>query len=429
MLYVVQGIVLTAAAVTFLSFQQARISRALTFLTRGRSLSLRLGLAYPLARRSRTGLTIAMYALVVFILTFITALSHMIDTQVENATTHVKGGYSVVIRSSSANPLRAAQLASLDGVTKVAPIASTFAQFRVKDMTTSVPWAMTGFDQRFVRGGPPILEDRGSYPTDRAAWQAVLRDPRLAIVDAAFLQNGGGPPNFVVEPGEKLTVKDPYTGRTRVLTVAAIAPSDFFVSNGVLYGLPGARTLFGYHLSLNRLYVGLAPSVDPDRFAAGVQGSFLTHGAEAFSIATIVDEGFSITHQIFQLFQGYLAMGLIVGIAGIAVVMVRAVRERRRQIGTLRALGFGARPVGRSFAIEAAFVAIEGTLVGAVLALVTLYDIVALSDSWGELAFSVPYVQLGVLLAATIGASLLATVWPAVSASRIRPAVALRTTD
>ena len=135
------------------------------------------------------------------------------------------------------------------------------------------------------------------------------------------------------------------------------------------------------------------------------------------------------TRQIFQLFQGYLAMGLIVGIAGTAVVMIRAVRERRRQIGTLRALGFGARPVGRSFAIESAFIAIEGTVIGALLALVTLYDIVSLSDSFGQLTFSVPYVQLGILLAATVAASLLATVWPALSASRIRPAVALRTTD
>ena len=59
----------------------------------------------------------------------------------------------------------------------------------------------------------------------------------------------------------------------------------------------------------------------------------------------------------------------------------------------------------------------------------TLYDIVALSDSFGQLAFSVPWVELGVLLLATVGASLLATVWPAISASRIRPAVALRTTD
>jgi putative ABC transport system permease protein len=171
------------------------------------------------------------------------------------------------------------------------------------------------------------------------------------------------------------------------------------------------------------------PGVDPDVFAADAQAAFVANGAEAVSIPTIMDEGFTMTRQIFQLFEGYLAMGLIVGIAGTAVVMIRAVRERRRQIGTLRALGFGARPVGRSFAIESAFIAIEGTVIGAVLALVTLYDIVSLSDSFGQLAFSVPYVQLGILLAATVAASLLATVWPAVSASRIRPAVALRTTD
>jgi putative ABC transport system permease protein len=122
-------------------------------------------------------------------------------------------------------------------------------------------------------------------------------------------------------------------------------------------------------------------------------------------------------------------MGLIVGIAGTAVVMVRAVRERRRQIGTLRALGFGARPVGRSFAIETGFVATEGTVIGAVLALVTLYDIVAMSDSFGEMTFSIPYVSLAVLLVGTVVASLVATIWPTIAASRIRPAVALRMTD
>jgi putative ABC transport system permease protein len=175
--------------------------------------------------------------------------------------------------------------------------------------------------------------------------------------------------------------------------------------------------------------VGLSPGVDADAFAADVQSAFLRNGAEAVSIATIMDEGFTMTRQIFQLFEGYLAMGLLVGIAGTAVVMVRAVRERRRQIGTLRAIGFGARPVGRSFAIETGFVAVEGTVIGALLALVTLYDIVAMSDSFGEMGFSVPFMQLTILLVGTVAASLVATVWPTVAASRIRPAVALRMTD
>ena len=132
MLYVIQGIVLTAAAVTLVSFQQERLSRALRFVTGGRSLSLRLGLAYPLARRSRTGLTIAMYALVVFILTFITSLAHMIDSEVETATRNVQGGYSVILSSSPSNPLTPNRWSPLDGVTHVAPLARTSGLFRVK---------------------------------------------------------------------------------------------------------------------------------------------------------------------------------------------------------------------------------------------------------------------------------------------------------
>jgi putative ABC transport system permease protein len=429
MLFVAQGVVLTSAAVTLVSFQQERLSRGLRAVTGGRSLSLRLGLAYPLARRSRTGLTIAMYALVVFILTFTTSLAHMIDSQVATATSDVRGGYDVVVSSSSANPVKPRQLLTLDGITGAAPLARATGFFTVGSTKKDVPWNVTAFGESFVRGGPPSLEDRGAYATDRAAWEAVLRDPSLAIVDPVFLQSGGGPSGFLVEPGSKLTIKDPYTGRTRQLTVAAIAPSDYFINNGLFYGLAGARTLFGYPLALDRLYVALRPSVDADAFAADVQATYLTNGAEAVSIETIMDEGFTMTNQIFQLFEGYLAMGLIVGIAGTAVVMVRAVRERRRQIGTLRAIGFGARPVGRSFAIETGFVAAEGTLIGAVLALVTLYDIVALSDSFGQMTFSIPYVSLSLLLLGTVAASLLATVWPTIAASRIRPAVALRMTD
>ena len=262
MLYVLQGIVLTAAAVTLVSFQQERLSRALRFLTGGRSLSLRLGLAYPLARRSRTGLTIAMYALVVFILTFITSLAHMIDSQVETATKRVQGGYSVILSSSPPNPVSAARLLTVDGVTHVAPLARTSGLFRVKGMNEDAMWNLTVFDRRFIAGGPPILEDRGAYRSDQEAWAAVLRNPTLAIVDPAFLQNGGGPANFAAEPGSKISLKDPYTGRRRMLTVAATVPIDYFIENGVFWGSEGARTLFPYPLVLDRLYVSLRPGTD-----------------------------------------------------------------------------------------------------------------------------------------------------------------------
>jgi putative ABC transport system permease protein len=142
-----------------------------------------------------------------------------------------------------------------------------------------------------------------------------------------------------------------------------------------------------------------------------------------------MDEAFTMTTQVFQLFEGYLALGLLVGIAGIAVVMIRAVRERRRPIGTLRAIGYPSVTIGRSFAVETGFIALEGTIIGASLALLTLYTLVTRSDAMGDTVFAVPWLPLAILLVATVVASLLATLAPALSATRIRPAVALRTTD
>lgn len=427
MMYVAQGMVMTAGGVALVTLQQDRLTQAFRRLG-GHGLALRLGLAYPLARRGRTGLTVAMYALVVFILTFITSISFMIDKQVATTSAKVAGGAQVFVRSSDTSPISTLALAGTPGVAKVAPLSEVNASFALANSPDEQFWPLTGFDDRLLQMGPPTLDDRGAYATDRKVWSAVLKDPRLIIADPMFLQKGG-PPGFAVRVGDHLRVSNPISGNTRDVTVAAIATGDGLINNGMLYGWRGAHQLFGDRLVPNRSFVSLASATAADAFAQNLQSRFISNGAEAFSIGALVDEGFSMTHQIFQLFQGYLAMGLLVGIAGIAVVMIRAVRERRRQIGTLRALGFPAQSIGRSFAIEAAYIALQGTLIGAGLALLTLYTIIARSNAMGDLAFAVPYFQLTLLLGGTVLASLAATIAPALRASRIRPAVALRTTD
>jgi putative ABC transport system permease protein len=111
--------------------------------------------------------------------------------------------------------------------------------------------------------------------------------------------------------------------------------------------------------------------------------------------------------------------------------MVRAVRERRRNIGVLRALGFQAGTVQRAFLTESSFVALEGILLGSALGLVTaclLFQNDPSFDNAGR-GFPVPWVSIAVLVAATALASLAATAWPSRKASRIRPAVALRIAD
>src|SRR5207249_8639735 len=113
------------------------------------------------------------------------------------------------------------------------------------------------------------------------------------------------------------------------------------------------------------------------------------------------------------------------------VVMVRAVGERRRQIGMLRARGFPSRVVRAAFLLEAGFVAAQGVIVGVVLALIVSYEVLSNSKTFGdqELHFSIPWVVLAIVLLATVIASLIAVLAPATQASRIKPAVALRITD
>jgi putative ABC transport system permease protein len=248
------------------------------------------------------------------------------------------------------------------------------------------------------------------------------------IADPMFGQEGG-PPSFKVELGQRVVLADPVTGARRVVHVAAIRYEDGLIGNGFMIGAPAARSLFGAHLVASRAYVALQPGTDADAWASTLQSRYYANGADASSIRSLTEESFAMTTQMFQLFEGYLALGLVVGVAGLGVVMVRAVRERRREIGALRAIGFPSRVVGRSFAFEAAFIAAEGTLLGVSLALVTLYNIVTNTKAMGELVFSVPWLTLTALLVATILASLLATIGPALSATRIRPAVALRVTD
>ena len=192
-----------------------------------------------------------------------------------------------------------------------------------------------------------------------------------------------------------------------------------------------ARAQFGSGAKLASAMVKPAAGVTDQALAADLQGQYLPEGLVATQIRDQVERGFAANRGFFQLMQGFLALGLIVGIAGLGVVMVRAVRERRRNIGVLRALGFPARVVRRAFLLESSFVALEGILLGTALSIVTSYLLFKNDDELNAsgVGFPIPWASIAVLVAAAAVASILATVWPARQASKIRPAVALRIAD
>jgi putative ABC transport system permease protein len=252
---------------------------------------------------------------------------------------------------------------------------------------------------------------------------------RLAVADAAFLESGGGPPEDNVAVGDRIEVRPPATGETAARRVVAVSAAGAAFS-GVMVS---KESLAGFveNPVENRHYLGLAEGAEPGAVAARLQREFLASGLEARSFEQVVREALRSQEQFFDLIEGYLALGLVIGVAGLGVVMSRAARERRYQIGVLRALGFSPPAVRAAFLVEAGLIALEGTLVGTALALATSYQLIVNAAAFGDTgtAFAVPWAELALLLAFILVASVLFALPAAVRAARMPPAATLRTAE
>ncbi|OWY60082.1 hypothetical protein B7486_71110, partial [cyanobacterium TDX16] len=180
-----------------------------------------------------------------------------------------------------------------------------------------------------------------------------------------------------------------------------------------------------------RHLVSVAADEDPEVVADRITGALVANGADAATFRSVVEEAGAESTALFNLMRGYLGLGLIIGIAGLGVVMLRAVRERRVEVGVLRAMGVPANVVRRAFLFEAAFIAVQGIVIGIVLGMVSSYQVLVNSDTFGDqpLPFSVPWTALVAIVLVPLAASVVATVAPAAQVARIQPAAALRTAD
>lgn len=422
-LFLVQGLLMSAAAIVLLVSQEDRIARGLSRVT-GDALPVRVGLAYPLARRFRTGMTLAMFSIVVLTLVFISQMSHMFDTQGTAFAQDLSGGFGVVVTANPSNPIPTAALEAVRGVTRVAPMSYQVASF-TRPESDPVDWPISGFDESLV-AAPPTLQDRGRYATDAEAWEAVRTDPSLIIADQFFATPGAGPPPVGLEVGDRVEMLDRVSGERRTFTVAAIATDDYLTSGGYV-GQDTMDSIFGNRAVASRAFVG---GDDLDAVARRIRERFVANGADADTVRSQVDLLLSQNNAFFTLMQQFVGVGLVVGIAGIGVIMVRAVRERRRQVGVLRAIGFPKRTVAWAFIVEAAFVAIAGTLTGVAIALVSSWGISNADAAWARgFEYGIAWREILVIVALAVVASLVAALLPARAASDIRPAVALRVAD
>ncbi len=287
------------------------------------------------------------------------------------------------------------------------------------------------FDRGNRNGGPPWrrgMQLEGFYLEEGGMLPRVLVElsntPDFVTSGAGFSLGGveaevstSSPTGFV--GGEEITHTVQIIGVLE--SDETLAEGSFQMNRRILDKLNGEPVRPDF------FYAKVAEGESLSETARALERSMLSSGLNAAPLSELFAAGQAVLRGILGLFQGFLALGLVVGIAGLGVISSRTVVERRQQIGVLRAIGYPSSTVAMLFVLEANFIALTGILIGGITGLILGDKTIGQAyDLATQQSFPTPWLTIAGMLFAAWFFSLLTTILPAWQASRIYPAEALR---
>ncbi|HEU5479476.1 MAG TPA: hypothetical protein VFU90_06560, partial [Candidatus Tumulicola sp.] len=264
---------------------------------------LKTAIAYPLSSRFRTGITFAMFTLIVFTLvtmaTIITSVNRVIDNYEPFA-----GGYDIHAETAPISPIN-----DLGGAIKNDPslkasdfrsVASgSLLQMKARQAGTNgefQDYLVRGMDNSFLENNTyGFALTAPGYNSARDVWRALESDPNLAVVDATVVPHrtnysaalGGYDfrlSGFYFEDGKlpptQIEIQDERTGTIRTLTVIGVLNevASPFVTLGITSSQASMQAAYGDRAQPNMHFIQLAPGVDAKTAAKSLESAFLPNG-------------------------------------------------------------------------------------------------------------------------------------------------------
>jgi putative ABC transport system permease protein len=442
---IVGGMIMVMGAILLALFNTDVILRILRVFYRGRkrlTVIFKTALSYPSNKRFRTGATVAMFALVLLSVTVIAFLTAEQGAALNTLVKQDSGGYDIVTETALPVADLAARIGTdpaLSGrVAAVIPFNTTGVV--VRDLTSGID-----FGAQLAVGGDPnapaqsnfytgntfnMVQMASSYKTAADVWNAVTTNSSN-IVWASGQGSTRGPPTTSQTPaaGDLLQVYysqgQGYPVLSTKVTVVGVI-SSFLFSGGIV----GTSQLLWNNFQVGTGQFGFVKvysGTDPTFVANIMKKDFARLGMVTIVIPVIISDFIQISQSFLGVFEAFLALGLVVGIAGLGIISIRSVVERRKEIGVLRAIGFRKNMVLSAFLLENSYVALLGIFIGIVLGIDLGYAIATSPAS--NLTFVIPWVSLLEIIAFSYGLAVLATLSSSRRAARIPPAEALRYTE
>ncbi len=424
----IRGVLLTLAVVVVLSHWEAGPRWMGRVLQRARGLrAVALpSVAYPQHKRFRTGMTLAMFSLVILSIGFFSIFGSLFQVDPARHT----GGFDVEATAT----LRVESLDAYDrGLVDDSLVRS---QHELLDHSTFDLDFITVDGERTGQFGPPMhhvygidraflesqefrllwtLDDLG----DQETYERLFTEPGTIIVSYPYSTNEQGQ-DLAHEVGETLRMH--FGDETREYTIIGIQEQFHF--RGVW--LP-SEEVDGLFPQADRLYLwDLQPGADAGAVAKDLERTHRDVGLDAEPSQELVAEEQETFNQILTAMKLFLGLGLVVGVLSLGIVTSRAVLERRQEIGMLRAMGFTRRQVRRVFFLEVTFIVVLGALIGIATSIIVTYGLWFAFIRELQYPYAVPWSEIGWLLAVAYAVALVATAAPILRAARVAPAEALR---
>jgi len=446
-MFIVIGVLLVLGAILIVMFNSDYILKPFLLLghkNRAKPV-LKIATSYPMRKKFRTGMTMAIFALIIFTVTVISMMSHLQEGSVSEEIERQTGGFDIIARTTHENRLNLTEeienstllraedfefhsWSSVIGVRVFKPSQAEVVNYSLWGLSDEmIEYNKYTFQQKAVNYTDGNGEKQ-SIETDGDVWDAIRQNSSLAVVDGSarmLYAYEAFSPLLTLDVGETIEVKD-VLGQEANITIIGIMDQVMFYTWGIFVGNELVEDNFPDNTTRGHAYFfELKEGVDGFAISQDVERSLEVSYVDAVYLPGEVKTFLDIQRSVMLLLQAYLGLGLLVGIAALGVITARAVVERKQEIGTLRAIGFKSRMISRAFLLEISFVALLGIIIGVVLGLALSYDMYLTYYS-DRVAFSIPWLNIFIISLIAYIATLIATSSPARRAAKIPPAEAVR---
>lgn len=431
----------------FVSFFKFLFKRSRFFYS-----NIRIALKYPIENRWRSILAICTFGIVFFIVTIVSILRGQINQIIGNVSSTFD---IIVIDQNSSEDIsnliveNSERIPDYKSIYKMSFGVASFSEYKysdfdeysqnvpfVQDKNSNVIQYISSFDFEFLN----TISIDSPYTLDEIKTKLNQSDKYILLG-----QNFGQPISQInirpdLKTGDKIKIKlsENTIIEKEVLGIiisnatTSLLQNRLSVSglNGILFYEDNLNSIAAKEkIKLSQFYgINLTNSSSGNKAGEVIRTILKDKNISNIIVfQELVERGGAFLNQLIVLLQGFLSLGLIIGLAGMAIVQTRSIRERHQEIGTMLALGYRKREIKKLFITESVFIAFLGLLLGFLAGIFSAYNFYKFGIIGAvKIDFKILYGEISLLMSLVLVSSIFFSWLATAKVSKVSPVEAIK---